>query len=108
MIRARSRWNSVRNAWPGSEFCRPRESPDFSANGASTVRSLASISSRVLKKGARRGAGGLGECLVTIDSQSYLSTLAFETSNPIWPGKLLARNPPKDGFAVANKAHLNI
>src|SRR5258707_4224780 len=92
MIRARSRWNSMRYAWLGSEYCRLRESPDFSANGASTARSLASISSRVLKKGARRGGGGSGECLVTIDSQSYLSILDFETSNPIWPRKLVARN----------------
>src|SRR6266568_1282847 len=77
MIRARSRWNSVRNAWPGSEFWRPRESPDFSANGASTARSLASISPRVLKKGARRGAGGSRECLVTIDFPILFVDLSF-------------------------------
>src|SRR6267143_5447672 len=104
MIRARSRWNSVRNEWLGSEYCRPRESPDFSANGASTARSPASISSRVLQKTVRRGVSSSEECLVTIDSQSYLSILAFETSNPIWQRKLVVRNPPaarRDEFAVA-------
>src|SRR5207248_44214 len=85
-----------------------RESPDFSANGARTARSPASISSRVLQKTVRRGVSSSEECLVTIDSQPYLSILAFETSNLICPRKLAVKNPPKDGFAVANKSRLNV
>src|SRR5438034_8369412 len=88
MIRARSRWNSVRYEWLASEYFRPRESPDFSANGANTARSLVSISSRVLQKAVRRATRGSEECSVTIDSQPLSVDLTFKISNPIWPGKL--------------------
>src|SRR5216110_1859133 len=70
----------------------PAESPDFSANGASTARSLVSISSRDLQNAVRRGVPASEECFVTIDSQTYLSILAFQISNPICQRKLAGKN----------------
>src|SRR5206468_11502612 len=107
MIRARSRWNSVRYEWLRSEYFRPRESPDFCANGASTARSLVSISSGVLEQAVSRSARRSEECLVTIDSQSYLSIFTFEISNLIWARELVIKKPPKDGFAVVNQSRPN-
>src|SRR5262245_20331228 len=108
MIRALSRLNSVRNACLGSEYFRPRESPDFSANDARTSRSAASISSRVFQSEGRRAAPESEEFFVTIDSSSYFSILVFETSNLICPRKLAPKNPPKGGFAAADKLRPNV
>src|SRR6476660_9327016 len=49
MIRARSRWNSVRKGCWASGYFGPRESPDFWATGARIFRSSASICSRVFQ-----------------------------------------------------------
>src|SRR4029450_3369489 len=41
----------MRYSWLGSGYIRPREWPDFCANGASVALSAASISSRDLRQG---------------------------------------------------------